>query len=281
MISSLAVVAAVNDEPVLQSNLGSSPIVNEEGFPLIVEQGYLSAGKAYNAGMSHSSAEIVVFSHQDVYFPEDWLRSLKRALVWLKEHDPYWGVLGCFGVTPAGHHVGHVYSSGMRRILGKSFSVPEEVRTLDEVVLILRKSSGLRFNDELPFFHFYGTDICMSAQAGNLNCYAIPAFCIHNSNPVIQLPKEFCTAYRYIKRRWRESLPIETTCITVSRWDSELRKRRLQDLIRKVAGRRSDGAGGRVRDPVKLWKEIQSSLSVKILQEKKSGGSFPENLFIL
>ena len=281
MISSLAVVAAVNDEHVLQSNLGSSPLVNEEGLPLIVEQGYPSAGKAYNAGMSRSDAEILVFSHQDVYFPAGWLSSLKRALRWLREHDTHWGVLGCFGVTCAGQHVGHVYSSGMRRILGKSFSVPEKVRTLDEVVLILRKSSGLRFNDELPFFHFYGTDICMSAQAGNLNCYAIPAFCIHNSNPVIQLPKEFCSAYRYIKRRWRESLPIETTCITVSRWDSELRKRRLQDLIRKVAGRRSDGAGGRVRDPVKLWKEIQSSLSVKILQERKSGGSSPENLFIL
>jgi len=281
MISSLAVVAAVNDEQVLQSNLGSSPLVNEEGLPLIVEQGYPSAGKAYNAGMSRSDAEILVFSHQDVYFPAGWLSSLKRALRWLREHDTHWGVLGCFGVTCAGQHVGHVYSSGMRRILGKSFSVPEKVRTLDEVVLILRKSSGLRFNDELPFFHFYGTDICMSAQAGNLNCYAIPAFCIHNSNPVIQLPKEFCSAYRYIKRRWRESLPIETTCITVSRWDSELRKRRLRDLIRKVAGRRSDGAGGRVRDPVKLWKEIQSSLSVKILQERKSGGSSPENLFIL
>jgi len=55
------------------------------------------------------------------------------------------------------------------------------VQTLDEIVLIFRRDSGLSFDETLPHFHFYGTDICMRAAEQGRQCYAISAFCVHNT----------------------------------------------------------------------------------------------------
>ena len=96
-------------------------------------------------------------------FPEFWLLDLQRALDSLQQTDPEWGVLGCYGVT-LDEGRGYIYSGGLG-VMGKPTDRPGPVQTLDEIVLILRKSSGLRFDDRLPHFHFYGADICMTAAA--------------------------------------------------------------------------------------------------------------------
>ena len=73
------------------------------------------------------------------------------------------------------------------------------VQTLDEIVLILKKSSGLRFDDSLPHFHFYGTDICLRAAQRGMRSYAISAFCVHNTHQTLVLPEEFyecCQAHQ-------------------------------------------------------------------------------------
>jgi hypothetical protein len=258
MSLSLAVVTAVNDEKVLRSNLSASPMIRNGRIPLILEKGHRCAGQAYNAGMSHVDAEVIVFAHQDVFLPEDWLTNLEKALKQLYQNDPNWGVAGCWGVTKEGQYIGYVYSSGLKSTLGKPFGSPAEVRSLDEMILILRRASGLRFNEQLPHFHFYGTDICMSAIMKGYKCYVIPAFCIHNSNPIINYPREFYDAYRYVKTLWRGHLPIQTTCINISRMDSEYWLSKFKQIVGKLIGSRRTPPEGRVQDPEKLWKELQS-----------------------
>jgi hypothetical protein len=119
---------------------------------------------------------------------------------------------------------------------------PAQVQTLDEIVLILRKSSGLRFDESLPHFHFYGTDICMAADARGLKSYAISAFCIHNTQQNFVLPKEFYESYRYIKHKWKNSLPIRTTCVTMTKFDLYMYKKRLQEAYLRFVRRTEIGA---------------------------------------
>jgi hypothetical protein len=168
--------------------------------------------------------------------------------------DPNWGVLGSYGKTQDGRGWGHVYSSG-REVIGEPLRRPVVVQTLDEIVLILRKSSGLRFDDSLPHFHFYGTDICLSAAKKGMKSYAISAFCVHNTHQTLVLPKEFYECCRHIKRVWKDCLPIQTTCIRITKFNFPLYNRQLRELYLRYIRRRECG-GTRVQDPLPLLKEF-------------------------
>ncbi len=112
---------------------------------------------------------------------------------------------------------GYCYSTGLRRTLGAPFAAPLPARTLDEFVLVVRKSSGLRFDERLPGFHLYGTDICLQAEAHHLGSYILSAFCIHNANGIDRLPYAFWQSYLYLRRKWWQRLPVATCCTTLTK----------------------------------------------------------------
>jgi len=210
----ISFIVAVNNRGVLNANMLSSPIFNNnDSFDIIIQEGYKSAAKAYNNAINKSKNDLLVFVHQDVYFPGKWVDDLFRAVSYLDSKDPEWGVLGCIGASKDGTVVGNVYSSGLGTILGDKFDRPVQVQTLDEIVLIIKKSSGLRFDEDLPSFHLYGTDICMNAFFNNRQSYVIPAFCIHNSNKNMYYPPEYYKCVFHVIKRWRKYLPIYTTCM--------------------------------------------------------------------
>ncbi len=222
---------------------------------ILIQRGFDSAAKAYNDAIARSLNDLIVFAHQDVVFPRSWLSDLGRALHSLEISDPRWGVLGCYGETLNDNGRGYVYSPG-RGILGKPFDRPAPVQTLDEIVLILRKSSQLRFDPELPHFHFYGADICMAAAERSMASYAICALCIHNSQQNLVLPKEFYQGYKRVKHRWSKFLPIQTTCARITRFDFYMYKRRLRETyLRSVRGREIGAT--RVEDGRELLAELE------------------------
>lgn len=230
----LTFVVAANDRATLSTNLLASPCLRQHCcHELLVQEGYKSAAAAYNEALDRADHEIVVLVHQDVFLPEDWVPQLEAALKALAVSDPTWGVLGCWGVTEAGAGKGHVYTPG-EGIVGQSFRKPEPVQTLDELLLVIRKPSPIRFNEKLPGFHFYGTDICMSAATMGLRSYAISAFCVHNARQYLAFPDDFYASYRVIKRIWKHRLPINTSCIRISRFDRDLRVRRAKEAYWKL-----------------------------------------------
>jgi hypothetical protein len=213
-------VVPVNDDALFRANFLASPLF--EGihpYEILVQKGFNSASTAYNDAMERASNDLMVFCHQDIVLPGEWVTELGKALDYLEKKDPAWGVLGCAGVTNRGEAHGFVYCTSNEKFVGAPFEAPEPVQTLDEIVLILRKSTGLRFDSSLPSFHFYGTDICIRAAAAGRQCYAIPAFCLHNSGPTVLFPKDFFKCYRHIKKRWKDMLPIHTTCVEIIRSD--------------------------------------------------------------
>lgn len=247
------IAVAVNDVKVLQQNLFLSPGINNECMQLIIKRNSRAASLAYNEAIEEADNDIIIFVHQDVYLPENWFLGLKMSLSYLEKEKISWGVLGCYGSELGGARgIGRVYTNGVG-YHGAEIDKPELVQTLDEIVLVIRKSSGLRFDPTLPHFHMYGTDICMSAKERGMMSYAIPAFCVHNTNQLVTLPKEFYSCYRHVKDRWSKYLPIYTSCITISRFDNEFHMRRIREACKRLL-RKSRMPTHRVEDPRSLLK---------------------------
>jgi hypothetical protein len=249
------VVAVKSKGEILENNFLASPCFRApHDHQILVQENFASAAKAYNDAIDRAAHDLLVFVHQDIIFPEPWLSQLEHALVCLDVGDPVWGVLGCSGVTRDGRLFAYLYSSG-QGILGKPFEHPTPVQTLDEIVLILKKSSGLRFDDRLPHFHFYGTDICLRAEKMGMKSYAISAFCIHNTHQNLILTKEFYESYSHISRVWKDGLPIQTTCIRMTRFNLPMYTRRLREAyLRHI--RRKEVGGTRTKDVPRLLEEL-------------------------
>lgn len=219
MTISLAVVAAVNDEKVLQTNLAASPLLSETRIPLIIERGHLCAGSAYNAGMLRTNAEVIVFPHQDVHLPLGWEVRLFKTIKDLNERRCNWAVLGVYGVKPSCQHTGRVWSSGLRKEIGESFNEPQAVVSIDELVIILRRECNLWFDEQLPGFHLYGTDMVQNALQRGFEAYVFHGPVVHNSNPVVRLDRSYWNAYSYIQEKWGTKLPIPTCIVPITRFN--------------------------------------------------------------
>ena len=246
---------AVNNEELLETHFLASPSFRgEHGHQILVQKSFSSATKAYNDAIDRARNDLIVFCHQDIFLPESWLNQLHGAIRQLEILDPNWGVIGPGGITRDGRGQGHLYSTGLGMI-GTPFPEPRQVQTLDEIVLVLRKSSGLRFDDHLPHFHLYGTDICLQAAKRGMNNYAISAFCIHNTVQCLMLPPQFYESCNYMRRVWKDSLPVRTTCTELTRFGIPLYWRRLREAYFRYVQRRDEVVGPRVEDLQQLVQE--------------------------
>ena len=254
MPRSITFVAAVNSREILETNLLASPCFQSpHSHQVLIQEGFSSASKAYNDAIERSKNELIAFCHQDLFLPEEWISDLDRALNDLEGFDSNWGVLGCSGTTRDRRHWRYMYSSGLG-VSGQPIAHPEPVQTLDEIVLIVRKSSNLRFDERLPHFHLYGTDLCLRAASTGMTSYAISAFCIHNTHQSLILPKEFYDCCSHIRTVWSKSLPIQTPCIRITRSNVPIYLRRLREFYLRYVRHKQVG-GTRVENVRRLFEE--------------------------
>jgi hypothetical protein len=171
----------------------------------------LSIPSVYNKFIKTTSAEILVFVHQDVICDISWLSKIDEQIAAIEKHDQSWGVLGIMGVRSNGTFAGNILDPHTSARYG---NLPSPVLSLDEVCLIIRRNSGLTFDEQIGGFHFYGTDICLEARRLGLACYAIDARVRHLSGG--RITKEFYEAADRLKKKWSldktTPLCIETTC---------------------------------------------------------------------
>lgn len=249
-------ISATNNEDVLKACLLSSPDIREAS-EVKLQRGYPSAAAAYNRAIDKAQSDLLIFVHQDVYLPHGWLTSLRQALDLLSTFDPNWGVLGVYGVNKSWDDgAGFIYCAANGK-LGNAFEGVRQVRSLDEVILILRKSSKLRFDERMPGFHMYGTDICLEARRRGMASYAISAFCIHNTNGYGMLPLDFWRCYLFMRKKWRSELPVATSCTEITFGCWPMIRWNLVRAANIFLGRHRVRL--RVHDPSRLYLELLSS----------------------
>ncbi len=233
----LDVIAAVNDTETLERNLLRSPLLGRPGVSLLQRRDFPSASLAYRSAMAASASDLLVFAHQDAYLPASWEARLHASIARIERVDPHWAVLGVYGSRKDGAQVGCVWSTGLGALCGVPFEQPVAVESMDEVVLVLRRGSGIEFDPDLPGFHLYATDLVQSALARGLGAWVIHAPMVHNSRPCHYLDSHYFSAYDYVANKWRERLPIanHVAPIVPRGWRS-LRLRARHALLRLARG---------------------------------------------
>ena len=83
-----------------------------------------------------------------------------------------------------------------------SLPMPHDVLTVDEVLIALRKTSALRYDEAVPGFHCYGADLCFQAHERGLRVVAIDAPLVHLSTGKIDVNYE--RASEWLLARWGE-----------------------------------------------------------------------------
>jgi len=232
----LAIAAAVNDEQVLRKNLAASPCIVSGKLSLHIEQGHPSAPVAINHALDHIDADVVVIAHQDVYLPKGWEDRLLDAMdrIARSSHDE-WGVLGVYGLTPDGRRIGRCWSNG----LGEMGESPKEeilVGSVDELVMALNMRHRPRFDESLPGYHLYGTDIVQTALRDGLASHVFDGPVIHNTS-FVRLGGDFYRAYRYMQRKWQKQLPIQTPCLELTRSGYPMYRSMALNIRNRLLGR--------------------------------------------
>jgi hypothetical protein len=218
-------VTASHHAGILTANLLRSPILKKYSCHTI--PGFTNIPAAYNTLNDFFAQEqvtakdnIVIYVHHDVYLPESFEKDLEKAL----ERVPGdWAVLGVAGVkidvakpewktTLPKLLFGYILDRGKQ--WGSPWKLPAEVDTLDEMLLITR--GDMVFDEQLPQ-DFYGADICMQARQQGKKCYAISAYCEHNSTRKMgERTPSFFESQEKFKNKWKDFLPIATTCAIVN-----------------------------------------------------------------
>ncbi|GGE09838.1 hypothetical protein GCM10011529_15200 [Polymorphobacter glacialis] len=213
---SVVIAAAVNNEQILADTLALSPDLTSGRVKFIPVRAAESASAAYNTVLSETTADLVIFVHQDVYLPAGWVALILSEALRLDQESPDWAVMGVYGITREGKHLGRIWSGDQQLELVGDGGLSGAIASLDEVVLILRTNAGLSFDPDLPHFHMYGTDIVQMAASAGRSAHVIQAPVVHNTIPVVSLAGGFTAGYRFLQKKWAVRLPIVTSMTTIT-----------------------------------------------------------------
>ena len=160
-----------------------------------------SAPDALNLGWERASSDVLVFCHEDIVFPEDWIAHLKASIQRVEnEVGRNWGVLGPVG--RAGKTFAGFYADDVSAV--RYGRLPAQVETLDELCLIVRRELPLRFDERLGGFHLYGVDLAIQCLEAGLSNWAIDAFLFHHtsSRGRFSRPPQYRRILRKLQRKW-------------------------------------------------------------------------------
>lgn len=206
-MTDIRIVCASNNEEILNNNLLKSDIT--KSCNIYVLKGFTNIPKAYNSMITEG---VTLYTHHDVFYYHLFEKELLKAL---KTAPKDWGVLGLAGVKFEDYQrkiVGYIMDRG--KAWGSPVNGFVEVDTLDELLLITR--GDLIFDEQFEQ-DFYGPDICMQARSQGMKCYVFKSFCDHNSSRKIGGRTEsFYRSRKLFAEKWKEYLPIATTCNLVT-----------------------------------------------------------------
>ena len=186
----ISIVTVYNNKKYLQEILLSSLNKQTKKFELILLDNtkgkFKSAAEALNYGGNKANGKYIMFIHQDVELASSlWLEKVEELL----DSIPHLGVAGVVGMSEKGKNSeerrrGFISDCGEVRQYPNSVQKPQEVQTLDGLLLIVPKAvfGKMQFDEEtFDGWHLYDADYCLSVRKLGLKAYTIPAFVYHRS----------------------------------------------------------------------------------------------------
>lgn len=142
-------------------------------------------GRAVNFGLEQASHEIIVVVREDVHLVRHWDQHLSRCLDALDAAGVQWGLLGVKGWrghglgSNADIPIGHWSGLGgcVDTLKERTF---ERVGRVDDHVLVMRRTSRLRLDPDLPSTHFIGVDLPLTVRHIGLETCVINAPTVRN-----------------------------------------------------------------------------------------------------
>jgi hypothetical protein len=247
------------DAPILERDLARSPAIADKRVALKVLWDQESAAIAFADAIANATADFLVFTHCDVYFPDHWFERLAWELDRLTKRDGNWAVAGFSAMTASGEQVGRIWDCSLdpwtRGIFGKKLAAPVPIVSTDEMAFVVRRGANITFDPKLPEFHLYATDIILTAERAGLRCYGLDVPLIHNAKAQLHVGRDYRRAYRYMVKKWRDRLPVPTTCGPLSSTPFAIPLRHLR-MRYKAIFRPSTYSTQRVPDPSVKSREL-------------------------
>jgi hypothetical protein len=244
-----------SDKHVLRENLAYSPEIANGKVGLTILWDQRSAASAYAAVMEEAKAEVLVFTHSDVYFAEGWFERLGWEIDRLTAMDTDWAAASISGITASGELVGQMWDCSLvplfretSGIYGKSLAKPVPIVSLDESAFVVRRGAGVNFDPCVPEFHLYGNDLVLEAERRGKRSYGLDLPILHNAKPQLRQSADFRRSYKYMVRKWRDRLPLKTPYCTLTSNPFWLPLKRLR-LRYKALCRQSSYCNQRITDP--------------------------------
>lgn len=219
----LSLVTCVSRIDVLNERLAQSPCLQKGGLPWTAYFNCTSAAQAFNQALrGNTTAEWMIWAHQDVYLPPGWDAQMRLALAQAVHQWPHLAVAGVYGVQGAGTQAmraGKVLDRG--QLLNEPAALPLLVDSLDELLVAVRVNSGLQMDPAMGF-DFYATDLVLQAQQRGRCAAVVDAYCEHWSDTPASgaMPKSLIervkTNARAFERKWAHRLPVQTPCFAVN-----------------------------------------------------------------
>jgi SAM-dependent methyltransferase len=269
----LTLVACVNDEDQLESNLLRSPCL-DPGTPheVILMRQQPSAADGFNTALERARHDLVVFVQQDIYLPRGWD---SRFLEQFREAERRFGRIGVAGAF--GYTFGHEEQTHMGRVVDRHLlhdrpvPLPAKADGLDEIVLAVRRDTTLRFDPGLGF-HLYGADICLTARSLGLPVAVLDIPCLHNSL-FAYLSPDFHQVREQLLAKWPEIRPLYSSMGRLdtmqphpvpTTWLDDLRERAAQADAARERAAELESTRDRLEDRLQHIANMEASIFWKL-----------------
>jgi len=210
-------VVASHNEEILNKNTLNSELYRSEKYPFLICRGFDKCTKAYNSVKDKIETPYVVYLHHDLELYYSVENTLISSINKLEKYN--WGVAGVAGVTHSNVFIGSCYSYGYLwgQVILNENEEPFPVKVLDELFLV-KKNDGYMFDENIPYNHLYGTDVCLHYLTMKKENFVIPVQTINhnanrNRNPNENV--ELKIAGEYVSKKYPKLMPTKTTCLTI------------------------------------------------------------------
>lgn len=214
------VCARTSDTEILRRDLLRSPAIADNEVPVSVLWNQESASSAFADAVKNATAEFLIFTHCDVYFPKRWFERLEWEVNRLARIDSNWAIAGFSAITSSGELVGRIWDSSLepitKGVFGKPLTVPIPIVSTDEMAFVVRREANITFDPLLPNFHLYATDIILNAERCGKRSYGLDMPLIHNAKAQLRVGPDYVGSYKYMVQKWSKRLPVPTTCGTIT-----------------------------------------------------------------